>query len=122
MTRRAELYRWDALPLDRITDMVARKVVTGTGAEVRQVYFKKGAVVPLHVHMADVLVYVLQGALRAHVAGEDITAREGDVLVIPPGVAHQTESLDDTFVMTFGVRHDRAADGPPADAVPPAAR
>ena len=47
-----------------------------------QAYFKKGAVVPLHRHEWDVVVYVLQGALRAHVDDTDVTVREGEVLLI----------------------------------------
>jgi quercetin dioxygenase-like cupin family protein len=101
MTRRVNLYRWDELPLDKITEMVARKVIASAQATLTQAYFKKGAVVPRHAHAADLMIYVLQGALKAHVEGEDVTVREGEVLVVPGGMAHQTESLDDTFVLTF---------------------
>jgi quercetin dioxygenase-like cupin family protein len=43
------------------------------------------------------MTYVLQGALRFVVAGEEIVVREGEVLHIPPGIAHQAEALEDTF-------------------------
>ena len=33
------------------------------------------------------------------VAGEEVTLREGEVLHIAPGVPHQVEALDDTFVL-----------------------
>jgi mannose-6-phosphate isomerase-like protein (cupin superfamily) len=88
MTRHANLYRWDELPLEKITEMVARKVIACGDTTLTQVYFKKGA-------------YVLQGALRGHVDRQDLTAREGEVLVVPAGASRQMESLDDTFVMTF---------------------
>ena len=45
------------------------------------------------------MVYVLQGALRAVVDGREITVREGEVLHVPPHVPHQSEALDDTFVI-----------------------
>lgn len=102
MTRRVNLYRWDDLPLDKITEMAARKVVTSAHSRLMQAYFKKGAIVPVHAHASDVLIYVLQGALRVTVEHEDTTVREGDVLVVTAGARHQAESLDDTFVMTFG--------------------
>lgn len=98
---RASLYRWEELPLEKITEMVARKVVPAGPCTLTQAYLKKGAVVPVHVHAGAVVVYVLQGALRARVDREEVTVREGDVLVVPAGVPHQAESLDDTFVMTF---------------------
>jgi quercetin dioxygenase-like cupin family protein len=104
---RVNLSRWEELPLEKITEMVARKVVARGPVVLTQAYLKKGAVVPVHRHAADLVVYVLQGALRAHVDGADVTVREGEVLIIPADVPHQAESLDDTFVMTFC--SDRAA-------------
>jgi quercetin dioxygenase-like cupin family protein len=101
MTRRVKLYRWDELPLEKITEMVARKVITTPRAAITQAYFKKGTVVPSHAHASDLFVYVLQGALRAQLDGEELTVREGEVLVVPEGATHQAESLDDTFVLTF---------------------
>lgn len=122
MTRRATLYRWDALPLDRITEMVTRKVVSGADATLTQVYFKKGAVVPLHVHASDLFIYVLQGALRAHIEGDEVIVREGEVLVVSGGSAHQAESLDDTFVITFGEAAGRTRDEAPGPRVSGASR
>ena len=100
MTRDVALFRWDELALDKVTEMVARKTVSGADLTLTQAYFKKGAVVPVHRHDGERLIYVLQGALRAQVGTNDVTVREGDVLVVPADVAHQAESLDDTFVLT----------------------
>jgi quercetin dioxygenase-like cupin family protein len=93
------LYRWDALDLDKITEMIARKTIPGGDGLLAQAYFKKGALVPWHAHDADQMIYVLQGALRALVDGHDVTVREGEVLHVPRGVPHQAEALDDTFLM-----------------------
>ena len=98
---RVNLCRWDELPLEKITEMVARKVITTGPSTLTQAYFKKGTVVPIHTHPTEMLLYVLQGALRTQIEREEVTVREGDVLIIPAGVSHQAESLDDTFVMTF---------------------
>ena len=40
------LYRWDELPLEKVTEMVSRKIVSGTREMVAQHYMKKGALVP----------------------------------------------------------------------------
>ena len=45
------------------------------------------------------MTYVLQGALKLLVGGEEVTLREGEVLHIPSGMPHQVEALDDTFVL-----------------------
>jgi quercetin dioxygenase-like cupin family protein len=101
MTRRVQLFRWEELPLEKVTEMVARKVVASAHTSLTQAYLKKGAVVPQHSQPADITIYVLQGALRARVEAEDeVTVRENEALVIPAGTRYETESLDDTFVLT----------------------
>jgi quercetin dioxygenase-like cupin family protein len=99
MTRRIGLYRWDALDLQKVTEMIARKVIPGAEQTLAQAYFKKGALIPMHAHPGEQLIYVLQGALRALVDGEEVTVREGEVLQVPAHADHQAEVLDDTFVL-----------------------
>jgi quercetin dioxygenase-like cupin family protein len=100
VTSRCPVFRWDDLPLDKVTEMVARKVIAGAHLVMTQAYFKRGAIVPLHVVERETAVYVLQGALRAHVDTDVLTAREGEVLIVPAGAARQTEALDDTFLLS----------------------
>jgi quercetin dioxygenase-like cupin family protein len=94
------LYRWEELPLEKITEMVARKAIVRDGLIFAQTYFKKGTVVPQHAHAEETVVYVLQGAVRFRVERDETTVREGEVLVIAAGAVHQAESLDDSFVLT----------------------
>ena len=62
-----------------------------------QIYLKRGALVPMHSHESEQMTYILQGALRFLIGGEEITVREGEVLHIPSWVPHQAEALEDTF-------------------------
>jgi quercetin dioxygenase-like cupin family protein len=91
------LHRWDEIALEKVTEMLSRKLVTGEREMLAQVYLKAGCVVPMHAHESEQMTYILQGALRFLVGGEEITVREGEVLHIPSRVAHQAEALDDTF-------------------------
>jgi len=91
------VYRWDEIALEKVTEMVSRKIVTGEREMLAQVYLKRGCLVPLHSHPSEQMTYVLQGALRLLVAGEEITVREGEVVHIPSSVEHQAEALEDTF-------------------------
>jgi quercetin dioxygenase-like cupin family protein len=93
----ARLHRWDEIALEKVTEMISRKLVTGEREMLAQVYIKKGALVPMHKHESEQISYVLQGALRFVVGGEEITVREGEVLHIPSWVDHQAEALDDTL-------------------------
>jgi quercetin dioxygenase-like cupin family protein len=93
----ARLHRWDEIALEKVTEMLSRKVVSGDREMLVQSYVKRGCLVPSHSHPSEQLTYVLQGALKFVVAGEEITVREGEVLHIPAGVVHQAEALEDTF-------------------------
>jgi quercetin dioxygenase-like cupin family protein len=91
------LHRWDEIALEKVTEMLSRKIVTGERGMLAQVYLKAGCVVPMHAHESEQMTYILQGALRFLVGGEEITVREGEVLQIPSQIEHQAEALDDTF-------------------------
>jgi quercetin dioxygenase-like cupin family protein len=101
MTPRAGPYRWEDLPLEKVSEMVARKVLSGAAHTIVQAYLKKGALVARHAHASEQSVYVLQGALRLTLDRAESTLRDGDILVIPPDAPHQAEAIDDTFLMTI---------------------
>jgi quercetin dioxygenase-like cupin family protein len=110
------LHRWDEIALEKITEMVSRKTVVGEHQAIAQVYVKRGTIVPWHSHDTEQMTSVLQGALRFLVGDEDVTVREGEVLHIPPGVPHQAEALDDTFVLDVRSlnAHGERTDEPPS--------
>ena len=91
------LHRWDEIALDKVTEMISRKIVTGEREMVAQIYLKRGALVPMHKHESEQMTYILQGALKVLVGNEEITVREGEVLHIPSWIPHQAEALEDTF-------------------------
>jgi quercetin dioxygenase-like cupin family protein len=91
------LHRWDEIALEKVTEMLSRKIVAGEREMLVQVYVKRGCLVPMHAHDSEQMTYVLQGSLRFLVGGEEVTVREGEVLHIPSGVEHQSEALEDTF-------------------------
>ena len=93
----ARLHRWDEIALEKITEMMSQKIVAGAHQMLAQTYLKQGALVPMHAHPSEQMTYVLQGALRFLVDGEEIIVKEGEVLHIPSGTPHQAEALEDTF-------------------------
>jgi quercetin dioxygenase-like cupin family protein len=97
MTLPARLHRWDEIALEKITEMISRKIIPGDRMMLAHVYLKRGALVPMHRHESEQMTYVLQGSLRFHVGTEEITVREGEVLRIPSQTEHQAEALDDTL-------------------------
>src|SRR6266487_4748458 len=91
------LHRWDEIALEKVTEMVSRKIVTGEREMLAQVYLKRGCLVPMHSHSSEQMTYILQGALKFLIGRDEITVREGEVLHIPASVEHKAEALEDTF-------------------------
>ncbi|HEX2460397.1 MAG TPA: cupin domain-containing protein [Vicinamibacterales bacterium] len=91
------VHRWDEIALDKITEMISQKIIAGEREMLAQIYLKRGALVPMHAHESEQMTYILQGALKCLVGGEELLVREGEVLHIPPGTPHQAEALEDTF-------------------------
>ena len=112
----ARVHRWDEIALEKITEMMSQKIVAGEREMLAQIYLKCGALVPMHAHESEQMTYILQGALKVVVGGEEITVREGEVLHIPSWMPHQAEALEDTFELDIfsPVRADWAGAGGPA--------
>ena len=91
------VHRWDEIALEKITEMISQKIIAGEREMLAQIYLKRGALVPMHSHESEQMTYILQGALRVVVGGEEMTVREGEVLHIPSWIPHQAEALEDTF-------------------------
>ena len=99
-TPEVRLFRWDDIPLERVTDEIDRKLITGDGIMLAHVFLKKGSVVPMHSHENEQLTYLLGGALKFWIGDEEaepIVVREGEVLHLPSNVPHKAEALEDTF-------------------------
>ena len=101
-------HRWEDIAPDKVTAMISRKIVSVEREMFVQVYQKKGAMIPNHAHESEQMTYVLQGRVKFMIAGDEVLVSEGEVLVIPSGVEHQAEVLDDTFEIDFfsPARHD----------------
>jgi len=108
----ARVHRWDEIALEKITEMMSKKVVTGEREMLAQIYLKRGSLVPLHSHDSEQMTYVLQGALKVVVGGDVLIVREGEVLHVPSGVPHQAEALEDTLELDIfsPIRQDWLSD------------
>jgi quercetin dioxygenase-like cupin family protein len=92
-----EYVSWESVPLEVMSDMISRKIVTGDKAMVAQVFLKKDAVVPEHHHESEQITYILEGALKFEIEGKEIVVRKGEVLAIPSNVPHRAVALEDTL-------------------------
>jgi quercetin dioxygenase-like cupin family protein len=92
-----ELYTWDEMPKEVLSDTIARKIISGDKAMVAQVFLAKGAIVPEHHHESEQITYILEGALKFEIGGREIVVGKGQVLRIPCNVPHRAVALEDTL-------------------------
>ena len=90
-------YTWKSVPLEVMSSVISRKVISGDKAMVAQVFLKKDAVVPEHHHESEQLTYILEGALKFELEGQEVVVRRGEVLHIPSNVPHRAVALEDTL-------------------------
>jgi len=98
--RAVTFYRWNDMPIEKVTNTLDRRLITGDRMMLAHVYLKKGCIVPKHQHENEQLTYILEGALHFWIGehGEqEIIVRAGDVLHIPSMVWHKAEALEDTL-------------------------
>lgn len=88
---------WDQVPLEKMSDLISRKIVHLDKAMVAQVFLKKDAVVPEHHHESEQITYILEGALKFELEGREVIVRAGQVLLIPSNVPHRAVALEDTL-------------------------
>lgn len=96
----AQFFRWNDMPRERVSDLLDRRLITGSRMMLAHVYLKKGCIVPKHSHENEQLTYVLEGALKFWL-GEDsaevVVVHAGEVLVIPSHLPHKAEALEETL-------------------------
>ena len=92
-----KIHSWSALPWEEVTEDISRKVITGRNEMVAQVYLKKDALVPEHSHVSEQISYIVEGALRFWIGGEELVLRAGELVVIPASVPHKALALEDTL-------------------------
>ncbi len=90
-------YRWDDVAHENVTEMISRRIVWGEREMIAQISLKKGCLVPMHSHESEQLTYVMKGALKFRINGEEITVGPNEILHIPSNVPHEATALEETF-------------------------
>jgi quercetin dioxygenase-like cupin family protein len=87
---------WHTIPLEELNPLLQRQFVVGQEIMLARVLLKKGCIVPEHSHHNEQLTYILDGALKFWIDGEQIVVHAGEVLCIPANMPHKAEAMEDT--------------------------
>ncbi len=97
-------HAWDSTPLEQLSPLISRRLISTDRQMMAHVLLLKGAVVPAHDHHNEQFTYILSGCLRfwigehADAPGDTyLDVKAGEVLVIPSMVRHRAEALEDTL-------------------------
>jgi quercetin dioxygenase-like cupin family protein len=87
---------WKSVELESLNPLLQRQFVVGEKVMLARVLLKKGCVVPMHSHENEQITYILEGALKFRLNGDEVVVRAGEVLCIPPHVPHEAIAVEDT--------------------------
>jgi quercetin dioxygenase-like cupin family protein len=99
---------WSSVEVEELNPLLGRHFVVGHNVMLARVLLKKGCIVPEHSHHNEQITYVLEGALKFGIDGQEIVVNAGEVLTIPPNMPHWAEALADT--VDLDIFHPRRAD------------
>src|SRR5271155_1164533 len=87
---------WSSVEIEVLNPLLGRHFVVGQNVMLARVLLKQGCIVPEHSHHNEQVTYVLEGALKFWIDGQEIVVNAGEVLTIPPNMPHRAEALEDT--------------------------
>jgi quercetin dioxygenase-like cupin family protein len=91
---------FNAMPHEKMRGSITRRFAHSATTMLAEVRLKAGDFVPAHRHDNEQLTYVISGAMKFILgdAGEAFEfVRAGELLIIPGGLLHAAEILEDTF-------------------------
>lgn len=97
---KAVVTRWADLPMEAMRGSITRRFVHSDRMMVGEIRFAQGDGVPAHRHDNEQYTYVLSGGLRflfGEGQDEEIVVRAGEIVLIPSGLLHSAEAIEDTF-------------------------
>ena len=101
MADTARNYRWSEVTEDTPIALLNRRKVEGEHLLIARLELAKGCIVPKHSHHNEQIAVILSGKIRFFVEddpGRDVVLGPGEVMHLPPHVAHGVEVLEDTLL------------------------
>jgi len=101
-------YDLNCMEAEEVTPAYLRKVAAGENVTVARVEVNRGAITQPHKHTNEEVIVVLKGAWCFRLADREVRLRPNQMLVIPAGVEHSSEALEDTVALDVcaGLRRD----------------
>ncbi len=94
-------HKLNEIPEEWVTDMFSRKFFTGDKITLAFLTLKKGCAVPRHQHDSEQFSYIISGALKFVIEGQEIIVRGGEIMEIPSNVPHEAVAIEEIVAVTL---------------------
>jgi quercetin dioxygenase-like cupin family protein len=94
-----DVLNWNELPVEQLNPLLGRQMAHTKTMTVGRIALAKGCRVPEHEHPHEQIANVVAGRLRFVVGGEEQIVEAGSSVLIPSGVPHEVEALEDSIVL-----------------------
>lgn len=94
-----DVRNWNELPVEQLNPLLGRQMAHTQTMTVGRIVLAKGCHVPPHEHPHEQIANVLSGRLRFVVGGDERIVEAGSSVLIPGGVPHEVEALEDSVVL-----------------------
>jgi len=93
------VHRWLDQPVEQLTPLLGRQLVHTETMTIARIDLRAGAGVASHSHLHEQVATVLEGSLRFVVGDEEHIVSAGESMIVPSGVPHEVEALEDSLVL-----------------------
>lgn len=80
------------LKAKQVLEGITLRAAWGEKAMMTMFDFEPGAAVPRHSHLHEQITYVVKGEIEFTLGGKTVLLKEGDGVVVPPGVEHSARA------------------------------
>jgi len=94
-----DVQRWNDTPVEQLNPEIGRQMAHTESMTVARILLAAGALVPTHEHPNEQIANVVEGRLRFVVGDEEEIVPAGASVLIPAGVPHKVEALEDSVVL-----------------------
>jgi quercetin dioxygenase-like cupin family protein len=94
-----EVVSWREAEVEQLSAGIGRQMLNGEAMTLARITLAAGAVVPEHSHPNEQIASVLSGRLKFVVGDEEREVSGGESVLVPGGVAHRVEALEDSIVL-----------------------
>jgi quercetin dioxygenase-like cupin family protein len=94
-----QTYKWDTVPAEQLADNMVRRMIVGAKEMLVHWEIKKGTLAARHSHPHEQMVVMVRGKVRLAVGDDETIIGPDDIVVIPPQMPHEGETLEDTVLI-----------------------